>query len=327
MEREIVAGISVIVPGSLNTDLIGSEVERIPGPGELTTGRAFIIGPGGKSRNIAQMAAGLLGSGCVAMLGRTVRDSYGLWKPPFYALKKAGVNTSYIRFSRKGFPGIALIPVDKKGRNQIYVLPGASSGFSAADVQAAGKIFKKARVMAMSLELPVKTAIAAIKKSNKNRLKVILDPGGINEKADNSWILRQDIFMLKPNEHEARILTGIKITGFKSAARAANKLLKRKIANVLITAGKNGAYFFNSGIKEHLLPPKIEGGKVFDETGCGDQVTAVLAASTAKGDDILCACRLAVLAGTMQFYRKGIQPVTAKELKKYDIRKGKNNAY
>ena len=60
--------------------------------------------------------------------------------------------------------------------------------------------------------------------------------------------------------------------------------------------------------------PEIKAGNVRDETGCGDQVTAVLSALTWKKFDIKKVCQMAVLAGTMQFYRSGISPITEKEL-------------
>ncbi len=311
--------IGIIVLGSLNTDLTGRGVGRILGPGELTQGEYFSVGPGGKSRNIAEMAARLAGRGRVAMLGRTVKDPYGLWRPPYDALRRAGVNTAFVKFSGRGFPGIALIPVDKKGNNQIYVLPGANSGFSPGDIRAAAKIFKNAGVMAMSLELPKETAVAAIDAANENGLKVILDPGGINEKGNNGWILKQELYALKPNEHEAGIITGTEIRGFKTARKAAEKMLKGRIKNVIITAGKKGAYLFNAGTAEYFPAPQIRAGNVPDETGCGDQVTAVLAALTLRGLDICRACRLAVLAGTMQFYRRGVSPVTRKELREQEV--------
>lgn len=43
---------------------------------------------------------------------------------------------------------------------------------------------------------------------------------------DYSELLQQKIFLLKPNEHEARILTGIKVTDFNSAKKAANTAIK-----------------------------------------------------------------------------------------------------
>jgi sugar/nucleoside kinase (ribokinase family) len=70
--------VTSVVVGSLNTDIVGSGLRRFPGPGEHVYGQELLIGPGGKSRNIADMMARLGPEGSVAMVGRTVRDPYGL---------------------------------------------------------------------------------------------------------------------------------------------------------------------------------------------------------------------------------------------------------
>jgi sugar/nucleoside kinase (ribokinase family) len=58
-------------------------------------------------------------------------------------------------------------------------------------------------------------------------------------------------------------------------------------------------------------------GEVCDETGCGDQTTATLCALLSQGPDMARAVRTAILAGTLQFHRRGIQPVTREELDAY----------
>jgi sugar/nucleoside kinase (ribokinase family) len=45
----------IIVPGGLNTDIVGMGVEKLLAPGELALGGKLKIGPGGKARNMAQM--------------------------------------------------------------------------------------------------------------------------------------------------------------------------------------------------------------------------------------------------------------------------------
>jgi len=87
----------IIVPGGLNTDIIGLGVEKIISQGELTLGGTLKIGPGGKARNMAQMSAAYLGKTKVAMIGRTSQDPYGLWKIPYESLQKEGVDTSRVR--------------------------------------------------------------------------------------------------------------------------------------------------------------------------------------------------------------------------------------
>src|SRR5579872_6904221 len=128
-----VKDMSVIVIGGLNIDIIARGAKKLIHSGELTYADELHIGPGGKSRNIAQMIAALSTKENVAMIGKTSQDPYGLWKVPMESLKQAGVNTDYVRvvsFRESGkFPGIALIPVDTEGRSEIYVISGINNSF------------------------------------------------------------------------------------------------------------------------------------------------------------------------------------------------------
>ncbi|HJQ08407.1 MAG TPA: PfkB family carbohydrate kinase [Candidatus Saccharimonadales bacterium] len=311
-----------IVIGSLNTDLVAVGVQRFPKPGEHVYGKELRIGPGGKSRNIADMIAHLAPAGSVAMVGRTVRDPYGLWQQPMDALRESGVNTDYVHVldfnEAKKLPGIALIPVDEQGNNQIFVLPGISDDFSVQDVDSATPLFETAGknqgALVLTLECPLQTAIHAVKKADEHGLKVLFDPGGIEPNDNVNELLQAGIYLIKPNEHEAKILTGVDVLDFESAQKAAKKLQETGIKHVLITVGGNGAYLFNETAQQHLKSQlsQINGDK--DETGCGDQTMAALCAFIQEGKSFEEAAQLAVLAGTLQFHKLGIQPVTKEEI-------------
>lgn len=309
----------VIVPGGLNVDIIGLGVDKIIGAGELTLGGKLKIGPGGKARNMAQMAAAFLGTGKVAMIGRTSMDPFGLWKVPLQSLSDAGVNTRYIKIlsfeeARRKFPGVALIPVDKEGKNQIYVLPGINEDLSKGDIDEAQKLFEgeSQKIMIMALEIPMETADYCIEKAASNKIRVILDPGGVRGPIDE--ILDQRIFLLKPNRHEARILTGIDVGDMKTAGDAAKMIRSRGVANVFITCGERGGYLFSSEHSLHIPCPDVQDSAIHDETGCGDQVTAMMASCLAEGQTLIEAAISAIYAGTLQYYRAGIQPVNKKEM-------------
>ena len=318
----------IVVPGGLNTDLMGLGVERILQPGELTLGGSFHIGPGGKARNMAQMAAVLLGNGQVAMIGKSVRDPFGLWRVPIDSLQKAGVDISGIGildFEHSGhqFPGIALIPVDHRGRNQIYCLPGINRDFLPPDLHKVEFLFQSAvkpAFMILALEIPRETVLASIELAGLYGIKVVLDPGGIGEGQEGNrtggheGIPLDKLFFIKPNEHEAETLTGLPISDFESAGRAAAILMEGGVQHVMITHGAQGAYLFGPGISEHISIPEVPDTGIYDETGCGDQVTATLTACMAEGFEIREAARLAVMAGTLQFGRKGIDPVERRYL-------------
>jgi len=317
--------ITIIVIGGLNTDIVALGAKKLLASGELTYVEKLHIGPGGKSRNIAQMIAALSNRKNVAMIGKTTNDPYGLWRLPLDSLKTSGVNTEYISIDSyektKIFPGIALIPVDTKGRNQIYVFPGINDQFSPNDVEAANELFKSVAadngLLVSTLELPYKTVLYAFKKANSLGIKVLFDPGGIDENQNYQELLSQNIFLIKPNEHEAKILTGITVSDKNSAKKAAEKLLSMGVQNVFITLGGKGGYFFNKDIQEQIPVPKISNGKFKDETGCGDQTMAAFTVALNEGKHIVEAAKIAILAGSLQFYSPGIRPVTRKALAKY----------
>lgn len=312
-----------IVIGYLNTDLIATGIKQFPKPGEHVYGKELIIGPGGKSRNIADMIARLSPAGSVAMVSRTVRDPYGFWKVPIDALHDAGVNTDYVNILSYGeaekLPGIALIPVDQRGNNQIFVLPGISNDFNTKDIDRSVSLFKEVGrnggVLVLTLECPLPTALHAVKIANNYGLKVIFDPGGIEPDSDLAELIKSGVYLIKPNEHEAKILTGIDVVDYKTAEHAANVLRKKGIANILITTGVNGAYLFGEDVQKHIPIPKLDiKGTEKDETGCGDQAMAAVCAFMQQGKTIQEAAELAVLAGTIQFHRTGVRPIELSDL-------------
>ncbi len=317
--------ISIIVIGGLNIDITARNSEKLLQPGELTYAEELSIGPGGKSRNIAQMIAVLSGKKNVAMIGKTSQDPYGLWKLPLDSLKDVGVNTDYIDVvsyrESKQFPGIALIPVDKEGNSQIYVIPGINNSFIPQDIDRAESLFLSAAknngLLVLTLELPYQTAVYAVKKANSLGVKVLFDPGGIEDNKDYSELLSHKIFLIKPNEHEAKMLTGVEITDFESAKQAAQKLLEKGIENVFITCGMQGGYFFSKTQEKYIPTHNVADDSVKDETGCGDQTMAAIADSLIDGNDVLTAAGIGVVAGTLKFYKAGIAPITKQELNKY----------
>ncbi len=306
-----------IVIGSLNTDLVATGLKKFPKAGEHVYGKELLISPGGKSRNIADMIARLSSGDSVAMVGRTIKDKYGLWKLPISSLSEAGVNVDYVNISgpsnNQELPGIALIPVDEAGNNQIIVLPGISNSFSPEDIDRASDLFKEVGsnhgMLVLTLECPLDTTFHAIKKANKYGIRVMFDPGGVQAGDDVAKLLNLDIFFIKPNEHEANILTGVNVKDFASAKLAAQRLKEEGIRNILITAGSVGAYLFSDGIEKHIPIPKLSGGTK-DETGCGDQTMATFCAYMQDGKSIEEAAEVSILAGTLQSYKDGVQPLT-----------------
>lgn len=68
------SNLSVIAIGGLNTDIVALGAKKILRPGEDTYADRLHIGPGGKSRNIAQMSAILSERRNITMVGKTSKD-------------------------------------------------------------------------------------------------------------------------------------------------------------------------------------------------------------------------------------------------------------
>lgn len=307
---------SLIVVGEMNIDIVVSGLPYFPQSGQLVNGDKLTFGPGGKSRNIAAMAGALMPAGNVAMVSKTVEDEYGLWRIPVKALQDAGVSTDYVKVLKRGqtdsLPGFALILVDRDGHNEIVGAPGITRKLNQDDIDIAEPLLHEVGAnsgfLAVIGNTPMEVTQHAIQKSASHDVRVLYDPGGADDTHELVPLIDRNIWLVKPNEHEAEDLSGIKVTDFESAKAAAAKLMERGVTNVLITAGVNGAYLFSEGIAEHISIPQVEDSDVHDETGCGDQVMAALCAFLSQGDDLRQAAAKSILAGTLQFHRSGIQP-------------------
>jgi len=303
---------AVLVVGSPNTDIITSWTHET------------VIGPGGKARNIADMTARLLHKGQVALVGRTSEDSLGLWKVPMAALYHSGVNTDFMTIDKtsKSFPGIALIAIDREGESNTTFLPGASAKFNRYDVDAADSLFQSVAsnngYIVFTLECPSETLDYAMQKARALGLNIMIDCGGLAHNAVPcvmAQLLSEGAFFIKPNVQEVQCITGITVKDFSSAGRAAAILKSMGAQNVLITAGKHGAYLFTETQKCHIPVPNIVTDRTdFDSTGCGDQALAVICASLATGVSLEVAAHTAILAATLQFYRRGVQPLSWEEI-------------
>lgn len=317
--------VSIIVIGDIYTDLVLSGIENFVSAGKSSRAREFSVQAGGKARNMAQMAA-ILKTGAVAMVAKTSKDKFGLWQVPIDALKKANVNTKYVQILETSPtvrpPGMVIALVDVNGHHQLYGRRGIIDDFALDDIEAAESLFQQAQknqgVVLFSCIIPLDSVLHGIKKANQYGLKVLVDPGGIYSNDNPRRLLSsgEKIFCLKPNEREAEVLTGVKVIDFKSAQKAADELLTHSIENVLITNGAEGAYLFNASLSEHIKIPKLTLDKQVDETGCGDQLMAALAVGLEAGLDVSFAAKQAVVAGTLQFHKSGVVPVTKAELER-----------
>ncbi|MEW5735806.1 MAG: D-glycero-beta-D-manno-heptose-7-phosphate kinase [Thermodesulfobacteriota bacterium] len=120
-------------------------------------------------------------------------------------------------------------------------------------------------------------------------------------------------FLITPNKKEAALAAGMEITGTESLFACGQKLLNDlSLTHVAITLGKEGMALFSQGEKPLII--KAEAKSVFDVSGAGDTVLAVLGLSLAAGADFATAARIANTAAGIVVGKVGTATVSRAEL-------------
>ncbi len=120
--------------------------------------------------------------------------------------------------------------------------------------------------------------------------------------------------LLTPNLSEAMTSAGLDNEGEEAAPRAALMILAQtKVDSLLITLGEHGMKLFRRDEAELHFPSMAR--QVFDVTGAGDTVVAVLSAALAAGADLRSAIPLANLAAGIAVEKVGTSVVGLDKLK------------
>jgi ribokinase len=265
-------GTTIVCMGSINMDLV-MFMEKLPEPGETVITDNYSSFPGGKGGNQAATVAAL--GGKVLFLGKLGRDSFS--KSLLDSLAKKGVNVDHI-YQTDGTAGVAMVRVDKQGQNSISFTPGANSLLTTEEIYAKKHLFKEGRILLTTLEIDVHLVYEAAKLAKAKGMRVIVDPGPMPNSLPGDFYKYVDI--IKPNETEASLLTGITVTNPESAAQALEKMLAMGFSCPIITLGQQGLVYYYQEKIQHLNPIKV---KAIDATAAGDVFSGALAVSVAQG--------------------------------------------
>lgn len=288
---------NITVVGSSNTDMI-IQTAQIPRPGETVLGGAFSMAAGGKGANQAVGAA--RAGGKVTFIARVGDDMFGT--KAIEGFTNDGINVAHVIRDKTAPSGVALIFVADDGENSIAVASGANARLSPADVEAARDSITSAAALVCQLETPMETVIAAASIAADAGVTVILNPAPAQPLANN---LLRHVSVLTPNESEAELLTGIKVTDDAGAMKAAQALQARGVKTILITLGPRGTFVASEKVNE--LVPSIKVDPV-DSTAAGDVFNGALAVALAEGKQLLEAVRFANVAAAFSVTRLGAQP-------------------
>jgi ribokinase len=286
----------IIVIGSSNTDMVVKS-KKLPSRGETILGGTFLMNPGGKGANQAVAAARLKGN--VTFVTKTGNDLFGDQSKQLFDIE--GIDTRFIIKDQKNPSGIALITVDENGENCIVVAPGSNGTLSAFDIDDEVYGNDPSDVFLMQLEIPVSTVEYVAQKVAEKGNRVILNPAPARQLSND---LLNSLCVITPNEVEAELLTGMKVKDVPSAEKAAEKLFRKGVRNVVITMGAAGAYLHNQEVSK-LIP--VIPVKAVDSTAAGDVFNGALAVGLSEGKSLEEAVAFANKAASISVTRMGAQ--------------------
>ena len=282
----------IVVLGSTNTDMVISGA-KIPVPGETVCGGSFMMNPGGKGANQAVAVARLSAKkgGCV-FIAKVGDDLFG--RDTAARLAQEGIDARLV-VDRKNASGTALILVDKKGQNCISVALGANGALLPKDVKKFAKDIQSADALLLQLETPIETVLWAAQTARAKKVPVVLNPAPAAKLPKELYAC---LDWITPNETEAELLTGVKVTDLASAKKAEAVLRRRGVANVVITMGAKGCYAAGR------IHPCVK-VRAVDTVAAGDTFNGAFVVALAEGKSVDEAVAFAQKASAISVTRPG----------------------
>lgn len=227
---------NVMVLGSTNVDTILG-IERFPQPGETLAMNSRSVAGGGKGANqaIAAVRSGAQ-TAFISKIGHEGAADFML-----ETFKKDGMNIEHVTMSETAGTGQAYIMVDEAGQNSILIYGGANQDVTIDDIHQAEADIKAADRIVAQFEVPVPAVIEAFKIARTNGVQTILNPAPAIKHIPAELLAVTD--MIVPNETEAEIITGIKVTDQASMQQNAEAMFKMGIKVVIITVGDKGSFY------------------------------------------------------------------------------------
>ena len=230
----------VVVFGSSNTDMT-VRVPRLPAPGQTILGSTFSTTPGGKGANQAVAARR---AGAEVVFVTAVGDDT-LGKEALELYEREGIDVSHVRIVEGVASGVALIYRQRRrreyDRRRSRREPEAHARTTSTDLPAS--LFRKDDVLLVSLEIPVPTAIRALRRGFDAEMFTILNPAPAPALSEPELReLLSTAVVITPNRVEALALAGMaRDPGAEPDWPACGFRLKEMgTAVVVITLGSRG---------------------------------------------------------------------------------------
>ena len=248
-----------LVIGSLNMDMT-VKVEELPKLGETIFGNDFYESCGGKGANQA-VAVSKLGMK-TEMIGMVGKDSQG--EKLIQNLNKYGIISDNVIKSDE-LTGRAIITVDKKGDNNIIVIPGSNFKITKEHIQAKQDVIASSDVVILQNEIPSETVEFSLMKAKELGKITIFNPAPAR-KLSGEVFKNTDYLIL--NETEMEEIFEIKFNDEEYTEKISIKKKEYGIKNIILTLGDKGSILFSedNNIKKY----DVYKVKAVDTTAAGD---------------------------------------------------------
>lgn len=288
-------GGKVCILGSFNVDIV-ARVQRFPKGGESIMAVDSALGPGGKGANQA-LAASKAGAD-VHFVCKVGKDRFS--QLAYEHLSASDIHSFTLYQSESVPTGNAIIYVSQQnGENMIAIHSGANQTITESEIIAIHERLAQSQVLLVQLENNFDATLNAMKIASALGVSIIVNPAPYSHEILPHLSL---VDIITPNETEASLLSGIEVTDWKSAKKAAQEIAGKGVKTVIITMGNQGALIYeNQRFYEVSAFPAV----AVDTTGAGDAFTGALTAAIASGQSVRWAATYACAFASLAVEREG----------------------
>jgi len=159
---------------------------------------------------------------------------------------------------------------------------------------------------------------AAIATARRHGKPIYIDPG-----RSPAWEKYRGATVLTPNWAELELAVGRRLEQGELVAAAERLIERLAVEAIVVTLGRDGALLVQPGGRSKHFPTTPRA--VYDNTGAGDAVLAMLAVCAAAGAALDQGIWLANLAGGLEVSKFGCVPITREEVLR-ELREGADRA-
>jgi len=277
-------------------------LRRFPASGDYLVARRFREAHDGAKGSNQAICAARLGAS-TTLLSAVGDDERG--RAALGYMRREGMNIEHVLIGREqptGF-GAGFYLEDGSVMGATYV--GATTEITCGYLEnQAGAFTGGQRLFLASLELPADVALYGLQLARRAGIPLtVLNPSPAD---DLPRLPLPDMYVLTPNEPEARLLAGLAPDGDEPYPDVAEALAAVfRVPLIVMTLGEQGCYVHGRGISRHYSCPKV---RAVDTSGAGDCFNASLALGLAGGWDLERAVQFALHAATLSVTRSDSWP-------------------